>query len=148
MRDEGDGRVYYVARPIVAHDACLAFHDTPQRAPAGMVAKYGPVNGFGWKANEVVAIQSLTVPAAEELKETGELALILGGGLLVVFIAVYFALTISIIRWSCGRSPPWLRPPTGRAATARAPSCRRPAHARSASFPPPSSACGGACRKP
>lgn len=96
VRDEGDGRVYYVARPIVAHDACLACHDTPQRAPAGMVAKYGPVNGFGWKANEVVAIQSLTVPAAEELKETGELAMILGGGLLVVFIAVYFALTISI----------------------------------------------------
>lgn len=96
VRDEGDGRVYYVARPIVAHEACLACHDTPQRAPPGMVAKYGPVNGFGWKANEVVAIQSLTVPAAEELKETGELAMILGGGLLVVFIAVYFALTISI----------------------------------------------------
>ena len=61
-----------------------------------MVAKFGPVNGFGWKDKEVVAIQSLTVPASEELKETGELAMILGGGLLVVFIATYFALTISI----------------------------------------------------
>lgn len=96
VRDDGDGRVYYVARPIVASEACLACHDTPQRAPAGMVTKYGPVNGFGWKAGEIVAIQSLTVPAAEELRETGELAMILGGGLLVVFIAVYFALTISI----------------------------------------------------
>jgi protein-histidine pros-kinase len=96
VRDEGNGRLYYVARPIVAHEACLACHDTPQRAPAGMVAKYGPANGFGWKAGEIVAIQSLTVPAAEELRETGEIALILGGGLLVVFVATYFALTLSI----------------------------------------------------
>jgi protein-histidine pros-kinase len=95
-RDDADGRVYYVARPIVAHEPCLVCHDTPQRAPPGMIAKYGPANGFGWKANEVVAIQALTVPAAEELKETGELAMILGGGLLLVFIATYFALTISI----------------------------------------------------
>jgi protein-histidine pros-kinase len=96
VRDDGDGRLYYVARPIVAHEACLVCHDTPQRAPAGMIAKYGPANGFGWKAGEVVAIQSLTVPAAEELRETGEIALILGGGLLAVFVATYFALTISI----------------------------------------------------
>lgn len=96
VRDDGDGRVYYVARPIVAHEPCLVCHDTPQRAPPGMIAKFGPVNGFGWKAGEIVAIQSLTVPAAEELRETGEMAMILGGGLLLVFIAIYFALTISI----------------------------------------------------
>jgi HAMP domain-containing protein len=96
VRDEGKGAVYYLARPIKANEACLACHDTPQRAPPAMVAKYGPVNGFGWKLNEVVAIQSLTVPAAEELKETGELTMILGGGLLVLFIATYFALTLSV----------------------------------------------------
>lgn len=96
VRDDGDGRVYYVARPIVAQEPCLVCHDTPQRAPPGMIAKFGPVNGFGWKANEIVAIQSLTVPAAEELRETGEMAMILGGGLLLVFIATYFALAISI----------------------------------------------------
>ena len=96
VRDEGKGSVYYLARPIKANEPCLVCHDTPQRAPPAMVAKYGPVNGFGWKLNEVVAIQSLTVPAAEELKETGELTMILGGGLLVLFIATYFALTLSV----------------------------------------------------
>ena len=96
VRDEGKGSVYYLARPIKASEPCLVCHDTPQRAPAAMVAKYGPVNGFGWKLNEVVAIQSLTVPAAEELKETGEMAMILAGGLLLLFVATYFVLTLSI----------------------------------------------------
>lgn len=96
VRSEGNGQVYYLARPIRAQEPCLVCHDTPQRAPAAMIAKYGPVNGFGWKPNEVVAIQSLTVPAAEELRETGEMAMILGGGLFAVFVATYFALTLSI----------------------------------------------------
>jgi HAMP domain-containing protein len=71
-------------------------HDTAQRAPAAMVAVYGPNNGFGWKVNEVVALQSLAIPAAEELKETGEVALLLAGGLLLVFAGAYFALTAAL----------------------------------------------------
>jgi protein-histidine pros-kinase len=97
VRDDPKGAVYYLARPIkITQEGCLVCHDTPQRAPAAMVAKYGRTNGFGWKLNETVGIQSLTVPAAEELHETGEIAMILGGGLLVVFIAIYFALTLSL----------------------------------------------------
>lgn len=96
VRDDAGGAVYYLARPIKAAAECLVCHDTPQRAPAAMVAKYGPSNGFGWKLNETVAMQSLTVPAAEELKDTGEIAMILGGGLLLLFVGTYFALTLSI----------------------------------------------------
>jgi HAMP domain-containing protein len=96
VHDEGDRRVYYLARPLRATESCLECHDTPQRAPPALVAQYGPVNGFGWKLNEIVAIQSLTVPAAEELRETGELAVILGAGLLVIFIVTYFALALSM----------------------------------------------------
>ena len=96
VHDNGNSRVYYLARPLRAAESCLVCHDTPQRAPPAMVAQYGPVNGFGWKLNEIVAIQSLTVPASEELRETGELAVILGAGLLVVFIVTYFALALSI----------------------------------------------------
>src|SRR5450756_138890 len=96
VRDEGKGSVYYLARPIKAQESCLICHDTPQRAPSAMVAKYGPYNGFGWQLNEVVALQSLTVPAAEEIRETGEIAMLLAGGLLLVFLATYFALTLSL----------------------------------------------------
>lgn len=96
VRDTESGRVYYVARPIRAHESCLVCHDTPQRAPAAMVAVYGPNNGFGWKADEVVALQSLMIPASEELKETGEVALLVAGGLLLVFAAAYFLLTAAL----------------------------------------------------
>lgn len=96
VRNGDGGSVYYMARPIKAQEGCLVCHDTPQRAPAAMVAKYGPSNGFGWKLNEIIGIQSLTVPAADELRETGEIALILAGGLLLVFVVTYFALTVSI----------------------------------------------------
>jgi methyl-accepting chemotaxis protein len=96
VRDDAKGSVYYLARPIKAQESCLVCHDTPQRAPPAMVAKYGPNNGFGWQLNEVVALQSLSVPAAEELRETGEIAMLLAGGLLLVFLATYFALTLSI----------------------------------------------------
>jgi hypothetical protein len=96
VREDPGGAVYYLARPIKAAAVCLVCHDTPQRAPAAMVAKYGASNGFGWKLNETVAMQSLTVPAAEELRDTGEIAMILGGGLLLLFVGTYFALTVSI----------------------------------------------------
>jgi HAMP domain-containing protein len=97
VRDAAKGTsVYYLARPIRAQESCLRCHDTAQRAPAAMVVKYGPHNGFGWKLNEVVALQSLTVPAAEALKETGEIAMLLAGGLLLVFLATYFALSTAI----------------------------------------------------
>jgi protein-histidine pros-kinase len=96
VRNDGKGNVYYLARPLRAQESCLGCHDTPERAPAAMVAKYGPQNGFGWKLNEVVALQSLTIPAAAELRETGEIAMMLAGGLLLVFLVTYFALTLSI----------------------------------------------------
>jgi protein-histidine pros-kinase len=96
VRHDGHGSVYYLARPIRAQQVCLSCHDTAQRAPGPMVVKYGPHNGFGWKLDEVVAIQSLTVPAAAESRETGEIAMILAGGLLLVFVVTYFALTWSI----------------------------------------------------
>jgi len=96
VREGAKGNVYYLARPIKAQQSCLLCHDSSQKAPAAMVAKYGPYNGFGWKLGEVVALQSLVIPAAEELKQSGEIALLLAGGLLLVFLATYFALAVAI----------------------------------------------------
>jgi len=62
-----DGQlVFYSARPMVVSDpACLACHTTPETAPAAMVELYGPIDGFGWKLNDVIAAQMVYVPAAE-----------------------------------------------------------------------------------
>lgn len=96
IRQDGESSVYYIARPIKVQESCLTCHDTAQRAPPAMIKKYGPNNGFGWRLNEVVALQSLTVPAAGVLRETGEIAMLTAGGFLLVFLATYFALTFAI----------------------------------------------------
>jgi protein-histidine pros-kinase len=97
IRESGAGAVFYLARPIrITNAECLACHSTPDKAPAVMIAKYGPSNGFGWKLNETIGIQTLTVPIAEQLKGSVELAISLAGGLLVVFVITYFALTYTL----------------------------------------------------
>jgi len=58
--------VFYNARPMVINDpACLACHTTPEMAPPAMVQRYGSIDGFGWKLNDVIAAQIVYVPAAE-----------------------------------------------------------------------------------
>jgi protein-histidine pros-kinase len=37
-------------------------HSTPDKAPPSMVALYGPKNGFGWKLNETIGAQIISVP--------------------------------------------------------------------------------------
>jgi protein-histidine pros-kinase len=56
------GPVMNLSRPIRAEERCLVCHDTPQRAPASMRAVYGDNNGFGWKENEIIGAQIVSVP--------------------------------------------------------------------------------------
>jgi protein-histidine pros-kinase len=57
------GRSLHLARPIKITDAgCLTCHTTPELAPASVVKAYGTSNGYGWKLNETVGAQIVTVP--------------------------------------------------------------------------------------
>lgn len=58
------GDLFYIARPIIIKkESCLRCHSTPEAAPKSMIATYGSENGFGWKLNDVVGAQVLSVPA-------------------------------------------------------------------------------------
>src|SRR5260370_16053302 len=61
-RDTPDGRSLYLARPIRAPQACLECHSVPARAPRAMIKVYGTANGFGWKPDEIVGAQIVSVP--------------------------------------------------------------------------------------
>jgi HAMP domain-containing protein len=61
-RETPNGRSLYLAKPMAAGPACLVCHSTPQAAPPAMVKVYGPNNGFGWKLDEIVAAQIVSVP--------------------------------------------------------------------------------------
>lgn len=62
-RDGGHVRSLHLARPIrISDPACLSCHSTVSAAPASLLKTYGPDNGFGWKAGEIVGAQIVSVP--------------------------------------------------------------------------------------
>jgi protein-histidine pros-kinase len=62
-RDTPVGKSLYIARPIqIKQESCLYCHSTVDAAPKTLVEKYGPANGFGWKVNEVIGAQIVSVP--------------------------------------------------------------------------------------
>lgn len=62
-RDTPNGASLYMARPMkVSSMACLTCHDTAENAPRTMIDRYGNANGFGWKLNDVVTAQVVSVP--------------------------------------------------------------------------------------
>ncbi|HEY1946974.1 MAG TPA: DUF3365 domain-containing protein [Bryobacteraceae bacterium] len=64
-RDTPTGRSMFYAHPIkVTNTACLDCHSTPARAPRSLVHQYTSEHGFGWKLNEIVGAQIVSVPEA------------------------------------------------------------------------------------
>jgi len=61
-RDTPAGPSLFLARPIQAKPPCLECHSEPHAAPAAMIRRYGPNNGFGWQLNEIVGAQIVSVP--------------------------------------------------------------------------------------
>jgi protein-histidine pros-kinase len=61
-RETPSGPSLYIAKPMKATPECLQCHSVPSAAPSAMLAVYGKNNGFGWKKNEVIAAQIVSVP--------------------------------------------------------------------------------------
>jgi protein-histidine pros-kinase len=64
VRSTATGPMLELARPLVNKAACLECHNTAATAPASMLALYGSQNGFGWKPNEIIGAQIVSVPMA------------------------------------------------------------------------------------
>lgn len=67
-RDTPVGQALYLARPISADPGCLTCHSIPSLAPKALIKHYGSQNGFGWKPNEIVAAQIISVPMSVPIK--------------------------------------------------------------------------------
>ncbi|MFI5445646.1 DUF3365 domain-containing protein [Polaromonas sp. UC242_47] len=99
----GTGRTLYIAKPIqISNAACLQCHSVPAAAPASMLRIYGDANGFGWKHNEIIGAQVVTVPMdipilnADRAFKTFMASL--AGVFAVVFIALNLMLSWLIVR--------------------------------------------------
>jgi len=97
MRDTPTGRSLYLARPFQIKDqACLACHTTPEMAPPAMVKIYGAANGFGWKLNEVIGAQIVSVPMDLPIRNANRAFVTFMSSLAVVFAVLFVVLNIML----------------------------------------------------
>ena len=96
-RDTPTGRSLYLARPIAANPPCLECHSTPRAAPAAMIRRYGPNNGFGWQPNEIIGAQIVSVPMALPLKMADQAFQSLIIYLVAVFLASLLLLDLALL---------------------------------------------------
>ena len=98
VRPTTRGDSLYLARPITITDnACLACHGDPDSAPKTLLKKYGPANGFGWKLNEIIGAQIVSVPLSGALEEA-RLAFVVFMGLLLVMFATFIIVLNAMLK--------------------------------------------------
>lgn len=96
-RDTATGRALFIARPIqITNPACLECHTTPDMAPATMIKLYGGANGFGWKLDEIVGAQVVSVPMSLPMQNAQRAFYTFMGSLVAVFGLVFLALNVML----------------------------------------------------
>jgi HAMP domain-containing protein len=94
-RETPTGRVLTMARPITVDDqSCLSCHSTPGNAPATMVRLYGSNNGFGWKMNETVGAQIVSVPMSLPIGNANQTFMLAMAILVGIFILILIILNV------------------------------------------------------
>lgn len=98
-RDTPLGRTLYIARPLrITNPACLVCHDTIERAPKTLIDKYGQANGFGWKLNEVVGAQVVSVPMSVPLARAEKTFNVFMISLVGIFAAI--GVVLNLMLWA------------------------------------------------
>jgi protein-histidine pros-kinase len=68
-RDTPNGISVFLARPIKVNNvSCLECHSTAEKAPVEMIKLYGTANGFGWKLDDIIGAQIVSVPLSVPLQ--------------------------------------------------------------------------------
>ncbi len=97
VRDTPTGSSLYLARPIrIKDEACLICHSTVEVAPKTMLARYGDANGFGWKLNEVVGAQIVSVPMSVPIEQARRAFYTFMGSLVGVFALIIVVLNLML----------------------------------------------------
>lgn len=98
QRSTSSGQAMYIARPIrLSTPLCLQCHSTVDAAPPTMIEKYGPANGFGWKMNDTLGAQIVSVPMSVPLKRADDAFGVVMGSLAGVFVLI--GLVLNLMLW-------------------------------------------------
>jgi len=91
------GMSLFLARPFQIKDpACLACHTTSEIAPVSMVKLYGTNNGFGWKLNEVIGAQVVSVPMSLPIQNANRAFYTFMASLTGVFTVLFIILNVML----------------------------------------------------
>jgi HAMP domain-containing protein/muconolactone delta-isomerase len=97
QRDTSVGPALYIARPLqIKNAACLRCHSVPDAAPKTMTDIYGRNNGFGWKHNEIVGAQVVSVPMAVPLQRANTMLRTYMLSMLGIFVFLFIALNVMV----------------------------------------------------
>jgi protein-histidine pros-kinase len=97
MRAAASGPALYLARPLKITDpGCLTCHSTPDKAPAAMLTQYGSNNGFGWKLNETIGAQVVTVPMSLPIANADRAFITFMASLTGVFVVLFIILNLML----------------------------------------------------
>jgi len=96
-RDTPTGRSLYLARPIqVKSQSCLDCHSTVDAAPKTMLDLSGNANGFGWKMQEIIGAQIVSVPMTVPIERAQKTFTTFMGSLALVFVAIFVLLNLML----------------------------------------------------
>lgn len=96
FRSTPSGDLFYIARPLsVSKASCLECHSTPEAAPASLVERYGPTNGFNWQLDEIIGAQVISVPASQVFKNSRQSFVLIMG----IVIAAFAAAVMMVNLW-------------------------------------------------
>jgi protein-histidine pros-kinase len=97
-RDAPLGRALYLARPITITDSgCLSCHTTPEETPLSVVKRYGTSGGYGWKLNEIIGAQIVSVPMSVPLKMASRAHRAMLASLVGVF--AFILVLLNVLLW-------------------------------------------------
>jgi HAMP domain-containing protein len=96
-RSTPTGTALYVAHPLVNRQPCMPCHSTPAAAPASMIRKYGPDNGFGWKLDEIIGAQIVSVPTVVPVETATKAFRSLMLSLILTFTALIVATNLILL---------------------------------------------------
>lgn len=89
------GDIFYIARPLkITKESCLRCHSDPQKAPKSLITSYGDGNGFGWKLNEIVGAQIISVPSSQVFQTASKLRYLVIGKIALFLLFAIIALNI------------------------------------------------------
>lgn len=97
-RESPLGASLYLGRPIrITDPGCLTCHTTPETAPASVVRAYGTAGGFGWKLDEVIGAQIVSVPMSVPIRAADTAFRTLIGSVVTVFVIML--LILNLLLW-------------------------------------------------